>query len=559
MKRIIFTLITLSFTIHSHAWTSSHKKLLQELEKLTPLVKKLPASYKSKLYNEYSLYPDNNFSISASLVGDDAVNYLKSKQIYYASALHKAEALPYMFHLLVEALRARDYNKVIVWIGSISHNLNDSASPEYLPSYYAVNQMAKSFNLKLENGKYLNAADKPIQFLETLFSRQEGMAELKKLRADYKFELKTKDAQELFEYLATLPIYLRNASFTHSQYLMDNYQRNIFTDKKDFHNGNVAIARMGTVGIKATADVLNTAYEFASKRIKYREDKIDYAPIEEKINKLIKKRELAQLPLYKDLLPANDLGKIGILTEGFYQMEESALGYSSRYLAASIMGTLKKANQTYRVLDIKQYLDKAIPSPKQMPILVVPACELTSGFRFVKKRDINKRLNDYASAGGRILLITSIRASFMGDLSFNLKTLKDDTIFEGEIMEEAKVHYNDLLGIDGSENLVNEVVCKTMSFKTIPTKFGWINVKSQLTIDSSDEVVPLAFVQLEEEIYPVAGYLKRKDNPKKADFIAFSNMVFYPYLMSKILLGITEPSLDPVPEKLLLRSIEMLK
>lgn len=559
MKRLLFLLITLSITIHSHAWTSSHKKLLQELEKLSPLVKKLPASYKSKLYREYSLYPDNHFSISPSVVGEDAVVFLKSKQIYYASALHKAEALPYMFHLLVESLKARDYDKVIVWIGSISHNLNDSASPEYLPSYYAVNQLSKGFDVKLKDGKYLSAADKPIQFLETLFSRQEGIAELKKLRADYKFELKTKDGQELFEYLGTLPIYLRNASFTHSQYLMDNYQRNIFTDKKDFHNGNVAIARMGTMGIKATADVLNTAYEFASKRIKYREDKINYASVEEKINELIKKRELNHLPLLKDLLPENDLGKIGILTEGFYRMEESALGYSSRYLAASIMGTLKKANQAYRVLDIKNYLDKSIPSPKQMPILVVPACELTSGFRFVKKRDINKRLNDYASAGGKILLITSIRASFMGDLSFDLKTLKDETIFEGEIMEEAKVHYNDMLGIDGSENLVNEVACKSMPFKTIPTNFGWMNIKSQLTVESSDNVIPLAFVQLEEDIYPVAGYLKRKDNPKKADFIAFSNLVFYPYLMSKTFLGITEPSLDPVPEKLLLKSLEMLK
>ena len=559
MKRLLTPLIALSLIIHSHAWTSSHERALKELEKLSPLVKKLSSSNKVKLYKEYSLYPDNNFAISPSLVGQDAVDYLKSHQIYFASALHKAEALPLMFHLLVESLKARDFSKSIVWIGSISHNLNDSASPQYLPSYYAVDQLGKGFALKLKNNKFLSAADKPIQFLETLYSREEGMNELKKLRESYKFEFKAKDEQKIAEYLGTLPIYLRNASITHSQYLMDNYQRNLFTDKKDFFNGNQAVARMGIIGIKATADVLNIAWEFATKKIRYREDKINYQSVSSKIDEIIKKREISELPLFKDLIPTNNTGKIGVLTEGYYRFDESALGFSSRYLAASIMGTLKKANENYRILDLKDHLEKALPSPEQMPILIVPACELSSGFRFVKKRNINKRLNEYADAGGRILLISSLRATFMGELSFSLQTLKDDTIFQGQIMQDVQVHYNSILGVDGLENTVNELAVKSMPYKTIPGKFGWMNTTSLLTVDSADEVVPLSFVQLEDEIYTVAGYLKRKDNPKKADFIAFSNMVFYPYLMSKTFLGITKPELDPIPAKLLLNSIELLK
>ena len=44
----------------------------------------------------------------------------------------------------------------------------------------------------------------------------------------------------------------------------------------------------------------------------------------------------------------------------------------------------------------------------------------------------------------------------MGDLSFNLKTLKDDTIFQGQIMQDAKVHYNKILGVEGDANKLEE-------------------------------------------------------------------------------------------------------
>ena len=96
-----------------------------------------------------------------------------------------------------------------------------------------------------------------------------------------------------------------------------------------------------------------------------------------------------------------------------------------------------------------------------------------------------------------------------------------------------------------------------MPYKTIPKRFGWMNTTSLLTVDPSAEVVPLSFVQLEDEVYTVAGYLKEKIIQRRQIFIAFSNMVFYPYLMSKTFLGITEPELDPVPAKLLLSSLEL--
>jgi hypothetical protein len=559
MIRILFLLTTFIFISQSHAWTSSHKRALQELEKIVPAVKKLPATYKSKLYKEYSLFPDNIYPIPESIVGSEAVDYLKANKIYYTSALHNAEAMPHMFHLLIEALKARDYSKAIVWIGSISHNLNDSASPQYLPSQYAINQFSLHFNLKTSETSSLAKADKPILFLETLFNRDEGITELKKLRNNYKYELISKETQVVSEYLATLPIYLRNASFKHSEYLMDSYQRNLFTDSKNLNNGNIAVARMGIMGIKATADVVSMAWEFAKKKIKFRVDKIDHAAIAQKIDDLIKKRTLKELPIFKDVLPTVNSGKIGILAESYYRFEESALGFSSRYLAAAMMGTLKKEKIAFRALDLKEYLGKQLPSPQEMPVLVVPACELTSGFRFIKKRDINKMLNDYTAAGGRILLISSARASFMGDLSFHLTTLRDETIFEGEIMEEALVQFNSVLKTEGNDSETNDIKVKSSLYKTIPSNFSWMKIRSQLTVNDNKDIVPLAFCNIDEQPYTLGAYLKRKDNDKKAQFIAYSNMVFYPYLLSDKFLGVTTPQLDTITTQVFLNSLELLK
>ncbi|MCM8537852.1 MAG: hypothetical protein NE334_18060 [Lentisphaeraceae bacterium] len=560
MKRILFLLISFIFIAHTQAWTSSHQRALEELERLVPLVKGLPSDVKAKLYKEYSLFPDNNIPISETLVGKAASDYLKENNLYFASSLEKPEAMPHMFHLLIEALKERDFNKAALWIGSISHNLNDAASPHFLPSMYAVSQFSSGFRLKINKDQLLSTADKPILFLETLFNRSEGLSELKALKKDYKFELKTKDTQEISEYLATLPIYLRNASFSHSQYLVDSYQRNLFTTSKDFHNGNTAVARMGIIGIKATADVLNTAYEYAKQRIRYRYDKVDFPKIDNMINDIIKKRTLEQMPLFKEVVSKDANGKIGVLTESYYSYDESALGYSSRYLAASMMGTLKEAKESYRSLNLKDFLGKKLPSPKEMPILIVPACELTSGFRFIKKRDINKLLNQYANDGGRVLLISSIRAAFMGDLSFNLKTHKDETVFEGEIMQEAQVQYTANLGVSGTSTETDGLKVNSLLYKVVPKQFGWMNVKSSLLIDyDSTTVIPLALVKIDEEVFPIGGYLAREGNKNKANFIAYSNMAFYPYLFSDTLLSISEPKLDKVTKNIFLKSLDLLK
>ena len=93
-------------------------------------------------------------------------------------------------------------------------------------------------------------------------------------------------------------------------------------------------------------------------------------------------------------------------------MNESCLGFSSRILAASIMGTLKKNKESYRAVDLKDVIAKGLPSPTRMPLLIVPACELTNGYRWLKKIDVKGMLQKYTEKGGRIMWISSEKATF---------------------------------------------------------------------------------------------------------------------------------------------------
>ena len=172
MKRFFCLVLTFTFMQNLYSWTSSHEHALKELTKLVPFMGKLSASQKEALYEKYYLYPDSHQQLNVEDLGEDEVAYLRERKIYNTLSFHQSDALPHMYYLLVEALKVKDYNKAIIWIACISHNLNDAASPHFLPSINFLSFCNQKFKLKGPKGELASHADTGSLYMDIAFATE---------------------------------------------------------------------------------------------------------------------------------------------------------------------------------------------------------------------------------------------------------------------------------------------------------------------------------------------------------------------------------------------------
>jgi hypothetical protein len=520
---------------------------------------KFDADQRKKLYSEYYNLPDQQLNFTEQLVSTSTLEYLDSVRLINTLSLHNAEAMPHMFYLLVETLRKRNYNEALLWIACISHNLNDSASPHYTPSIYTFDLMRRNFDLTTPAGKKVVDYDNPGLYIDPAFNRTEGIRLLKKMKEQYKFESIGSDPEKVSIYLGKLPLYLRNASFKHTEYLVNNLQRNMFTDKPQIYNGNLAVAKMGIIGMTATANVLNTAWDIVSKRTRFSSDDIDMTAVEAGIDTLMKARKLSQMPLFQNVLP-DKAGNIGVLAEPYYRFEGASLGYASRILAASIMCTLKKSNESYRAVNLVGALEKGLPAPAEMPILIIPACDMSSAYRWIKKRSITNLIKKYTAGGGKVMWISSSRGLHLGELSFSMKESKEKEDFSTEALTDSEVLAVAELGMKGKEEEIKGLKVNSLVFKTVPSdNMEWLKINSPLYVTEADTIKPLLFYKANDKTQTVAAYEKHKTEEGKAQYICISSLFFFPNIYSSDYASAKESRLDPQPEALLNSCLKMLK
>lgn len=563
MKRFFCFSLIIIFSQSAFSWTASHKRLAKELENVVPYIKeKLNLTQRQALNETYCLAPDYQEAIPSNIVGLEAMEYLRSVRIISTIQLGDIKSLPHMHYLLYEALKNRKYDAAAYWTACISHAVNDAASPHYIPSIYFYNTMAKHFGTVSPDGKKILEAETCGLYVDRHFNLPEGLAVLKKFRDSYKVTPLGEKPGDVSESLGSMMVGLRNASFKHGSYLLDNIERSIYTDKPLPHNGVLAVSKLGVLGIAATADVLNSAWNLAKDKKKFKAEDILDDIIESKLETLLKQRTLIEMPLFKDVYSEGNAGLVGVLAEPFYTDTQSALGNTSRFIAANIMGSLKENKISYRSLNLVTALTKGLPAAKEMPILIIPAAELSSGYRWIKKRDIIKIFQNYTADGGRVLWIASDRATFLGDLSFNLKTERNSSIYtDKELMEEGFVHYNSKLTDKGTDSKIKDIKTKKFPVKHIPGDgFKWTELKTVLEAVDNEKLESLVFFKdTNDSIKTLGALLKREGDAEKAEHIAISSLFFFPNLHSPIVKSLNKPQLDEVSESILINAINLLK
>ena len=563
MKRFLCYSLIFIFSHNAFSWVASHKRLAKELENVVPYIKeKLDISQRQALNEKYCLAPDYQEAIPSNIVGTAAMSYLRSVRIFSTLQLSDVRSLPHMHYLLYEALKRRQYGAAAYWTGCISHVINDASSPHYISSIETYQNMGKYFATVTPDKKKIFEAETSGLYVDRHFNLPEGLAIIKKFRESYKVTSLGTTPGAVSESLGSMLVKLRNASFKHGSYLLDNIERSVFTDKHQPHNGILAVSKLGVIGIGATADVLNSAWKLASEKKKFKAENILDDIIESKVDTLIQQRTLIEMPLFKDVYSAGNSGQIGVLAEPYYTHRQSSLGDASKILAANIMGTLKENKLTYRSLNLLSVLKKGLPTAKEMPILVVPASGINPGYRWIKKRDITKALQKYTSEGGRVLWIASDRATFLGELSFNLKSAINSSIYtDEELMKEGFVHYSSKLTDKGEDDEIKGIKTKKFPVMHLPRDtFKWTELKNVLEVKDNDKLENLLFFKdTNDSIKTLGAYLKREGAPDKAEHVALSSLFLFPNLHSPIVKSLNKPQLDEVSASILLNAINLLK
>ena len=563
MKRFFCFTLLIVISNTAFSWTASHKRLAKELENVVPYIKeRFDISQRQALNEKYCLAPDYQEAIPSSIVGTDAMDYLRGVRIISTIQLSDIRSLPHMHYLLYEALRRKRYGAAAYWTGCISHVVNDACSPHYIPSIYTYRNMAKFFATVTPDNKKIIDVETSGLYVDRHFNIPEGLKIIKSFRSSYKATSLGKTPGAVSESLGAMLVKLRNASFKHGAYLIDNIERNIYSDKPQVHNGILAVSKLGVIGIGATADVLNSAWELAKNKTKFKASDILDDAIESKVESLLQERTLIELPLYRDVYSAGNSGLVGVLAEPYYTYKQSSLGDTSRILAANIMGSLKENKITYRSLNLISVLKKGLPTAKEMPILIIPASGLTSGYRWIKKRDITQALQKYTGSGGRVLWIASDRATFLGELSFNLKSARNSGVYtDEELMKEGYVHYNSKLTDKGEDGEIKGIKTKKFPVKHLPRdSFKWTELKTVLEVADNEKMENLVFFKDDNDSIKTLGtYLKREGDPEKAEHIAISSLFFFPNLHSPIVKSLNAPQLDDISASILLNAINLLK
>ena len=166
-------------------------------------------------------------------------------------------------------------------------------------------------------------------------------------------------------------------------------------------------------------------------------------------------------------------------------------------------------------------------------------------------------LQKYSDDGGKILWISSAKATFLGDFSYKLNLHRIAADFQDDILRGSQVLFAPLLRIKG-ESSDNGTL---KAFTNLPINDSWLQTASSLTISNSDKmIIPLISTKLNSSELTLAAYYARSEHQKdKARHVAISSAVLFPFMFSEKISSINKPELDPAAANILINSLNLLK
>ena len=556
MKKLIYILVSLTFSIQSFGFTEDHKEQIKNLQYILPIFKKFNKDSLKKM-EELVMIPDSYETFDKNMLTEEEIEYLKEHRIFSTDDLHKPASLPLMFKLLVDAIKDKEKEKILLWISCISHNVNDSLSWHY----DAKVDFYRNYLLKTDN-TFLLKSTTPLSesemfgtSLKLAYIRPEGDEILSNFKGKYTPKvLGENSVKKLVEFLLLKPYLLRDYANKNMTTFSDCIDLALANKKSELKKGYIKQAEMGVEGLRVTADIVHTAFRYAEEDFEVKVTKA-IEESEKTVDLHIKMLKLDDTSVFKGLIPEKEdaEAKVGIVIEPEY-FSASILGRSSKVLSSCMMKAMKKNSIKYNVVDIRNLIKKELPDPKKVPVMII-AAETYQNYRSNKRFRIDKRFKKYVKGGGRIFWIGSTRATVLGSVSKLLFVDKENEAFEKENFQKAQLIYSPLLA-SGDAKGKNDI----RRFKNQVLNSGHMNIMTKVNFKKSKfvkNVKPLIELISKKNILTIGAMEEREGG--KARHIFLPTYAIFPYLTDNNIPTEKHMTFSPGDEKIFLNALKLLQ
>ena len=396
------------------AW-ESHQAQTSEIFQNLPasILSQIPAATQSTAITTWSGFADRGTStlFDAGLIGQSAVDRLNGWGITNADKLHTDTGRGAAFCLLVDAFAAQRYDWAAFWIANLGHSTGDTAAEDHDQVAHYAMYTWQPFGLKMPNGGSMTTVRSMLDLSWTV--NNGGVAVVDQWIQSNRLvdDQRTARAAVTAVMLAgqSGSAVLAKYGATIAQGAGAWVDRADTAGRQQVWNGMAALGGWGTVQVLQDVDIAKRLAANSVVADISADVKTDYSA-GRTLN--IRQRSIADdatlKPLLRPLVP-NSGPTVGVVFEPEWQYSESILGYASRYIGAAVARSLKQGNQRYCSLDVRDVATVQLPSPQDMPVIIVPA-EAAWGLDTITSTNLANKLEAYSDLGGKVIWIGGISA-----------------------------------------------------------------------------------------------------------------------------------------------------
>ena len=537
----------------AHAWGAGHEDTQRELNQRLPAPLRAALSPDAlELSMKDSHYPDSFKPFEPSRIGQAAFDKLEKLGIKRRYDLHSDKGRAITFVMLVEALRENQPEHALFWIASLGHSAADMVACNHDPLVHVATYswVWKDWEMKLPNGEPFSLVGGALDLAPTARDTRGGQLFQQQIQST----LIADDGRDADQALLDIMLYgQEGAAYCAPRGVPILAHAAAYFNSRDDAE-KVAYQRlMAELGAWAVVRV-NRDVEVA-QRLARGDAPVAVTPAvmkayDQAVEKITRERPLSDDAMYQPILrplKPNTAPAVGVVLEPTWRMNDGFIGFGERVLAASICRTLGESGRPYATVDVRDVLTRGLPSPQQMPVVVM-AARVPRSYVWMKTDDLDKALQPYLDAGGKVVWI--------GGTQPPLDALKPlaDAMQAGEEkgwplpIEELLQSQVQLVGADAKAS---------WSFVRSPqTPAGWQVPQSRYYFGDSDALKALVELRAGERALIVGAAWPRTD--PRAVFLP--TYALWPHLLTPdaTIERVDEPRLDGAGAAILQQALDAL-
>jgi hypothetical protein len=538
------------------AWGAGHEDVQRAIFARLPAALRDPLdeATRRQVIEKDSHYPDSFEPFEPARIGEDAMKRLARLGIRKRYDLHSDKGRGIAFLELTQALREGRMDRANFWIACLAHSTADMSACNHDPlGHVATYAWAeKEWALKTASGK-------PVaQMLPTLdlhwaatqpdgARRFAGRIEQMRLHDDGR-DLRHAvcdvmlSGEEGSAFLAPRGVKIVQAAAALLENERDDAARNALFD---------GMADIGAWCVARTLRDVDVAIRLAASDVPLEFDEEIQRLYEAAVDEHLRTRKLddAIYASLRDRQAPPGKPAVAVVVEPDWRMNEAFLGFAERVWGAAIMHTLQREKLPFRMLDIRTLLTAGFPSPKDAPVVVLAAHQVT-GMRWMKAADLGRRAQSYLAAGGRMLWIGG--APPKDALPEISAAMQIPPASDGKWPQPLAEFLRDRVEWFGA------TPCSTTFVRSPATKAGWQVPTCPYVLSASAGLKPLLQLHLPDGQSFNVGAAWPAANPQA---IFLPTYALFPFLLSPddTVRSVAEPELDATGRRLLLDSLALLK